>query len=109
MPEQGHWIELPSSIPPDFIVAFTHDEYTQRRYEYVRREQYDGILEANEGWREENGKLRHLLSQIMPVAFKSNINNWCHVCGYACDVQSGRCKWRESVLEEAEELGIEVE
>lgn len=64
MPERNHEVIIDGFMFPDTVtVTLANDEYINSR-DYVSKELYESISDANTAWQTENAKLRELARQM---------------------------------------------
>lgn len=61
MPERNHEVIIDSYVYPDVVtVTLSNDDFIGSR-DYVSKELYESVIEANAAWQAENARLRELV------------------------------------------------
>ena len=64
MPERNHEVIIDSHVYPDVVtVTLSNDDFIDSR-DYVGKELYESVIEANAAWQAENAKLRELVETM---------------------------------------------
>ena len=68
MPERNHEVIIDSYVYPDVVtVTLSNDDFIGSR-DYVDKELYESVIEANAAWQAENARLRELVLDFYPFA-----------------------------------------
>lgn len=97
MPERNHEVIIDGFVFPDTVtVTLANDEYINSR-DYVSKELYESVNDANTAWQTENAKLRELCRDL-----KFCRGNDCLRCSHGrfCDLR---------LDERCDELGVVAE
>lgn len=103
MPERNHEVIIDSYVYPDVVtVTLSNDDFIGSR-DYVGKERYESVIEANAAWQGENDRLRELVREYDKV-LDAAVDVW----GIMADALGYGRKY-DALHDRMRELGIEVE